>query len=166
MRFGRCNESSKAFRPSFRYWRGFESWRSVLKDLRDQKRYRTTKLYDEYVIVGKWGQVSLHSEGDLDVWITNIRKANKAELIWKARSTYDDGACFIRPETDLDQACQFIKARKKRQVTPAMRQKGRELAARFNPYVKKALLGTSLDTQSPPQATETSQNVETGGLAQ
>jgi hypothetical protein len=124
----------------------------MLKNLREQKRYRTTKIDGEYVIVGKRGQVSLYADGDLDIWITNVRKANKALLIWKARSTYDDGACFVRPQADLGLACQLIQARKRRLVTEAMRQRGRELAHHLHSGKKTPLQGSILGPKSSKAA--------------
>jgi len=70
--------------------------------------------------------ISMLNSGDLDVWVKSPRIASKIEKLWKAKSHYDDGALvtsFIRPYSDLDLAARFIKAAKRRIISPEQRKK-------------------------------------------
>jgi hypothetical protein len=101
--------------------------RVVGECLKEQRRWKATKEDGEYVIRGKRGTIACYGDGDINVWVRNLRVANK--IPWKPLHTFDDGADYCRKIADLDAACRYIKARKRRQVTEAMRQRGRELAA-------------------------------------
>lgn len=107
-------------------------------DLKTQNRWRVMLDNGEHVIKGKLGQVSLHGDNELDVWVCtwepaqsddwpkkakqSEHRANRMEREgWVAKQHYDDGGLFIRPWADLDRACQYIGAKKRRQVTEAMR---------------------------------------------
>lgn len=100
-----------------------------MKSLKEQMRWRVTKEDGEYVLRGKRGVIAMYEDGDINIWVLSPRIA--AKIPWKPLHTYDDGADYCRKIDDLDVACGFIKARKRRQVTEAMRQKGRELYARL-----------------------------------
>ena len=86
--------------------------------------------FGEPYIQCRYGIIRQYDDGDLDVWAINTRIAARVERIWPAKKHYDDGASFIRPFADLDQACLILKARKRRKVTAQMREKGRILAER------------------------------------
>lgn len=95
-----------------------------MDSLKDQKNWKATLEEGEYVIRGKRGLISQYSDGNLNVWILNTRIATKASMVWKSLHTYDDGADFkidfnLR---DLDKACKFIQAKKKRHLSPEARQ--------------------------------------------
>lgn len=111
-----------------------------MTSLKDQKSWQTTIENLEYVIKGKFGQVSLYSDGTLDVWVCtwepatsdkwdkeakrSEHRSNKMERLgWKAIQHYDDGGLFVRPFSDLDRACIFIKAKRKRTYSPDALQK-------------------------------------------
>lgn len=107
-----------------------------MPSLKDQTRWKVTKPDGYPIIKGKRGTVDQYDDGDINVWITNLRVTNKCT--WPPLHTYDDGADYCRPFSDLDHACKLIKARKRRQVTEAMRQRGREAMARMRSAVKKS----------------------------
>lgn len=109
-------------------------------DLKAQNRWRCVLVDKEWMIRGKFGQITTYCPGELDVWIKNMRQALKAERFWPVKNSYDDGALFIRPDADLDLACRLIRAPKRRQVTEAMRETGRQLAARMRSGKQKPLL--------------------------
>lgn len=128
----------------------------TMETIETQKRWKTIFVEGERVIRGKFGQVAEYDDGDLDVWICTWerdpekveksakRSHRRAAFVeskgWKAANHYDDGALFIRPFQDLDKACRFIKARRRRQVTEAMRQRGRQLAQNLAARKKDPLL--------------------------
>ena len=106
--------------------------------IKDQTRWRISKGDDgDYRILGKWGEIHDHVDG-LDVWIhafkpteelekRSERRANWIEAKgWKAKQHYDDGALFIRPFSDLDLACKFIKASKRRHLSEEQRKRAVE----------------------------------------
>ena len=101
--------------------------------LSEQRKWRISIVDDrERVIKGKYGLISQYPDGDLDVWITTNRIALQVERSgWKAEGHYDDGAYFIRPYEDLDKACKWIKARKRRVISPEQKQ---IMAARLQAY--------------------------------
>lgn len=105
-----------------------------MNTITEQKNWRVSKARDmkwgEPYIACKYGLIRQYDDGDLDVWVTAIRIANRLEKVWKAKKHYDDGALFIRPYTDLDQASLILKARKRRKVSDRMREAGRILAER------------------------------------
>ena len=80
---------------------------------------------NEWVIRGKYEQVADYAPGELDVWVQTLHRAQRMEREgWKVKNHYDDGALFIRPFSDLDAACRYIKARKAqkpRHLTPEQR---------------------------------------------
>lgn len=128
-------------------------------NLRDQRRWKVTTPNGYDQIVGKRGTIDQYQDGDLNIWITNTRVALHSG--WKPLHTYDDGADFCRKIDDLDTACKLIKARKRRRVTEAMRQRGRELIARMRSSKTNPPLGCGLtndlpasDTQLPPGGPE------------
>ena len=122
--------------------------------LTDQKRWKTSIINGEYVIRGKFGQVALYEDGDLDVWICTWerhpdkwdeamkRSYRRSRFVerkgWKATQHYDDGALFIRPPSDLDRACLFIKANRKRFLGIEQRKEAIRRLARYA-YSKKTL---------------------------
>src|SRR3990167_2261927 len=126
-------------------------------DLTAQSRWKVTKPDGYPLIKGKRGTIDQYVDGDLNVWITNLRVSNKCP--WKPLHTDDDGADYCRPFSDLDNACRLIKARKRRQVTEAMRQQGRELAARMRSSVKNPLQEAITGPQNPEKESEP----QTGG---
>ncbi len=98
--------------------RDISRWKGEI--LKTQKLWKVT-LNDEndYVLQGKRGVISVYPDGDLDVWVTNLRASRVIELQgWKAKNHYDDGAVFVRPYADLDKAAKFIKAKKRRYLSP------------------------------------------------
>lgn len=101
-----------------------------METLLDQKRWRVIKNGDNtYSIIGKLGEITEYGDGDLDVWIhapeqTEVayrRSHRRAVAVeregWKVKNHYDDGALFVRQFSDLDKACVYIKAKRKRQVS-------------------------------------------------
>lgn len=100
-----------------------------MNSLKGQTRWRVTQPDGYSIIKGKRGTIELYENGDLNVWVTNLRVALKCH--WTPLHAYDDGADYCRSIEDLDVACFLIKARKMRVVTEAMRQKGRDLYARM-----------------------------------
>jgi hypothetical protein len=134
-------------------------------NLKDQTRWKTMTDHGEHVIKGKVGQVSACGDSELDVWIcdwTNTdrgmsyghQRAVRMETSgWKAMNHYDDGGLFIRPESDLDQACRFIKARKRRHLTPEAQARG---AARLAEWLrtKKTLVQTPISQDESPPSTK------------
>jgi len=71
------------------------------------------------VVRGRHGVISQYKDGDLDVWVTNLRVALRVERGgWKAKNHYDDGAVFVRPFGDLDRAARYIQANKRRTLSP------------------------------------------------
>lgn len=117
--------------------------------LKTQDRYKAVKVCGEWAIIGKWGQIALYCDGSLDVWVKTPRRANKMALIWSARSTYDDGACFIRPFSDLAVACSTIKARKKRHLSPETREKLVTRLAQMRQDKKKTAVVSGLTKENP-----------------
>jgi len=100
----------------------------------------------EPAVLGRFGQVTWYLDGGLDVWVRNPRVANKLKKLWAAKSNYDDGALFVRPASDLDIACKAIRARRKKAVTEAMRERGRALASRMRSLKENTrLVGVSSD---------------------
>lgn len=89
--------------------------------LRYQKRWKVTIEDGEDVIRGKRGVIALYESGDMNIWIVNTRIANK--IVWKPLHTYDDGADYARKIDDLDVACGYIKARKRRILSAEQREK-------------------------------------------
>lgn len=116
--------------------------------LKNQTRWKATLEEGEYVIRGKRGVIATYQDNALNVWITNLRVANAliVDQGWEPAHTYDDGADFVCTLDLLDEACKAIKARKKRQVTEIMRQRGRELAARMRSSKENPLLNDSKGT--------------------
>lgn len=87
-----------------------------------QRVWRTVSEEGERVIRGKRGLVSQYPDGDLDVWVTHLRSSRTMERSgWKAKNHYDDGALFIRPFSDLDKAAKYIKAKRRRVMSPAQK---------------------------------------------
>jgi hypothetical protein len=103
-------------------------------NITQQNKWKVSKSRDmrwgEPYIPCKYGLIRQYDDGDLDVWVTTTRMSAKLEKIWKVKKRYDDWASFIRPFTDLDQACRILKARKRRKVTDSMRLAGKRLAER------------------------------------
>lgn len=83
--------------------------------IKDQRMWRVKPDEEgESAIKGKYGIIHQYADGDLDIWITAMRVSKLAERQgWKAAAHYDDGAYFVRPYSDLNKACQYIRARKK-----------------------------------------------------
>ena len=120
-----------------------------MKDLKEQTRWRTVLIDGEYVIRGKFGQVALYKDGDLDVWVCDwsnteegAKRTHRRSVFieskgWTAKQHYDDGAFFIRPPADLDQACMFIKAKRKRHMSPEQRKQNAEKLARMRSRIKR-----------------------------
>jgi hypothetical protein len=100
----------------------------------EQLNWRVSKARDmkwgEPYIQCRYGIIRQYDDGDLDVWVMNTRVASRLENTWKAKKHYDEGALFIQPYADLDVACRFLKARKRRKVSDRMREAGRILAER------------------------------------
>src|SRR5258708_310804 len=103
--------------------------------------WRVSRIDKEPMILGRRGQIAWYREGDLDVWAKNTRIAKRLEHRLKAKAHYYDGALFIRPPSDLDAACMAIKAYRRRRVSEAMRQHGRDLAARMRSLKQTTRLG-------------------------
>lgn len=105
-----------------------------MNTITEQNRWRVSKARDmkwgEPYIAGRYGVIRQYLDGDIDIWVTAIRIANRMEKLWKAKKHYDDGALFIQPFDDLDVACRFLKARARRKVTTSMRLRGQMLAER------------------------------------
>lgn len=136
-------------------------------NLKDQKKWRVIIDNGEYVIKGKFGQVSVYGDNELDIWVCtwepalsdqwpqmakrSERRSNRMEREgWKAKQHYDDGGLFIRPFSDLDKACIYIKAGRKRQVTEAMREAGRKYAVNLHPKKKDMGLNASNPDELSP----------------
>jgi hypothetical protein len=114
--------------------------------LREQSMWKVGRDKDsgESVCTGKYGVIHEYGANELDIWVTNLRCANRIEKTgWKAKNHYDDGALFIRPFSDLDKTAKALKCRKRRQVTEAMRERGRSLA-RMAQVKKSAQLDSTL----------------------
>lgn len=62
----------------------------------------------------------------LDIWVLNTRIAKTLELTWKAKNHYDDGALFIRPWSDLDEAAKALKCSKRWYLSPERKAKAIE----------------------------------------
>lgn len=105
-----------------------------MNTITEQINWRVSKARDmkwgEPYIQCKYGIITQYDDGDLDVWATTTRTAAKLEKIWTPKKHYDDGAMFIRPFADLDQACLILKARKRRKVSSEMIKRGKKLADR------------------------------------
>lgn len=112
-------------------------------NLKEQTRWKTILDNGEYVIKGKVGQIAPYGDTELDVWVCDWsntdrgmsychqRAARMETFGWKPKNHYDDGGLFIRPWADLDQACKFIKARRKRKMGEAQRLKVSERLAKW-----------------------------------
>lgn len=139
--------------------------------LKDQKRWKTQIIDGEYVIRGKFGQVALYSDGGLDVWVCtwepatsddwpkeakrSEHRANRMEREdWKAKQHYDDGGLFIRPATDLNQACKYIQASKRRHLNPEQRKLASERLSRFAYSKRSTHVNDVLGPQNPKKASE------------
>ena len=124
-----------------------------MENLITQKRWKVAKgsemRYGEPFIPCRYGVIRQYDDGDLDIWTSNIRIANKISTIWTPKRRFDDGAFYIRPYSDLDQACQLLKARKRRRVTPEMRERG----IRLYRY-RKTILSSQNPRQSIPNRVE------------
>ncbi|OGR91359.1 MAG: hypothetical protein A2992_05115 [Elusimicrobia bacterium RIFCSPLOWO2_01_FULL_59_12] len=116
--------------------------------LHDQHRWKVTKPDGYDIIKGKRGVIEQYSDGDLNVLVTSHRVI--FNCLWKSLHTYDDGADYCRPYSDLAQACELIKARRRRQVTEEMRQRGRELAAKMRSSNATPALARPSAEQNPP----------------
>ncbi len=87
--------------------------------LKDQRTWRITRDEDEWCIRGKKGVIHQFEDGYLDVWVTDLRLSKRMERAgWEAKNHYDDGALFIRPYEDLNRACRWIQAKKRRVMSP------------------------------------------------
>lgn len=103
-----------------------------MNTITEQKNWRVSKARDmtlgEPYIRCRYGVVRQYDDGEIDVWVTNVRVFLRLEKIWKAKKHYDDGGLFIRPWGDLNQVCLVLKARKRRKVSAGMREAGKRLA--------------------------------------
>lgn len=90
-----------------------------MNTLKEQNRWRVTQEDGEWVIRGKRGVIALYEDGDINIWVLNLRVANK--IVWKPLHTYDDGADYCRKIDDFDAACRDIQARKRRKLSPEAR---------------------------------------------
>lgn len=97
------------------------AWKGEI--LKTQKKWRVT-LNDEndYQLKGKYGAITVCPDGDLDVWVKNIRVFLRMERVWKAKQHWDDGGLFVRPYSDLDVIAKHLRCAKKRQISPEQRE--------------------------------------------
>lgn len=105
-----------------------------MNTITEQMNWKVSKARDlkwgEPYIQCRYGIITQFDDGDLDIWVMNSRISTRIERIWTAKKHYDDGAAFIRPFSDLDQACLVLKARKRKKVSDKMREAGKRLAER------------------------------------
>ena len=110
----------------------------MLGSIEKQTVWRVKREDHEWVILGKQGQIAQYEDGELDVWVTSPVIAGRLERGgWKAEHHYDDGAFFIRPWGDLDQAAKAIRAPKRKHLSPAQRKLATERLSRYR-YRKTA----------------------------
>lgn len=91
--------------------------------IEDQKDWRVWRDEEgQPTLRGRYGVISQYKNGDLDVWVKNVRRFNQMERFWKARQHWDDGGLFIQPYADLNLACRYLKCRKRRKMSPEQRE--------------------------------------------
>lgn len=119
-----------------------------------------------WIIKGSRGDIMAYDDSTLEVTVYGVPLKLKPDVLpnathnlslpikleksgWKAKNHYDDSTCFLLPVEWATKAFKIIKARKRRQVTEAMRQKGRDLAARFPSKLRKPLINDTPARQTP-----------------
>ncbi len=113
----------------------------------EQKKWRVSKALDmkfgEPHIPCRYGIVRQYDDGDLDVWVMTTRMAARLAKTWPVKKSYDDGALFIRPFSDLDKVCTVLRGRRKRVLSAESMVKLRERAKSLSKYRKSQLSGSS-----------------------
>lgn len=120
------------------------AWKGEI--LKTQKKWRVTlNDVNDYQLKGKYGAITVYPDGDLDVWVKNIRIFLRMERIWKAKQHWDDGGLFVRPYADLDVIAKCLRCSKRRTMSPENRQKASERFARMRSLKQKPLSRASAD---------------------
>lgn len=72
-------------------------------------------------IVGKRGYIRRWGENELELYITSTHIAARIERLYKhfkPKNHYDDATAFVFSPEHLPEACRWIKAKNRRQMTP------------------------------------------------
>lgn len=93
---------------------------------------KSNELWRYYEIRGKYGHIYPYSDSKLGMFITSNIISNKIhEKEWKIIQNGQEERVYLLPNNDLDKASQYIKARKKRHLSPQQIEELKKRVAKF-----------------------------------